>query len=483
MTYPRLYNIDRSGFVLADVLVSLGLVAVFVSGITAMSIETQDIFGRSFTRKAMLDSYVHHQADFDGMMPGDEIEKTYTEASSSINAKARARWYGNDRIETDVSLHDSGQSMAFAAVRAYPYADIAEAAGAALCSPDLASGATVGSYSYLHPADVQGAAPTADITPMMLPVDPLLPLTGLAVKGNTVYITADSSVASDPDLLIVDITDKKRPRILSQIDTGPGLSGLSIAGKYVFAAAASTAAQLHVIRLDSLGAPALVKKYKLPLPTASTTAPMGSAIYYDRKIVYLGTEKWDGQELAAIDVSDPAAPRMVGGLEIGSKVNDIFVKGGTALIASASVEQMRTVDVSHPDRLVKVMSFSPSGSDRQEGNVVAMFEGSSALGRTSGGFDILADHEAFFWPSNASVASSTNISGGTYGIVIDRHHVYVATRDVGKELSVFSHTLATSTASYHSLPVAPQAMTCDGDGLFILAHTAPAIYEIKMYDR
>ena len=74
---------------------------------------------------------------------------------------------------------------------------------------------------------------------------------------------------------------------------------------------------------------------------------------------------------------------------------------------------------------------------------------------------------------------SRNIPGGVYGIVADRHRIYAATRTVNQEFSIFDRTLASSTASYYQLPVAPQTITCDEDRLYILSHTAPVIYEVS----
>ncbi len=64
-------------------------------------------------------------------------------------------------------------------------------------------------------------------------------------------------------------------------------------------------------------------------------------------------------------------------------------------------------------------------------------------------------------------------------MVADRRHIYAATRDVDHELTVFDLGLSSTTASYYALPVAPQTMACDQDRLYILAKTAPVIYEIK----
>jgi hypothetical protein len=356
---------------------------------------------------------------------------------------------------------------------------IADSASTPLCSVDFFDKDLVGSYLSPHSNAIT-------IIPIMLPINPLLPLTDFQVRNGIAYVSDDSSTASDPDLFVIDFKDKNNPKVLSSINTGPGIAAFAIAGIRIYAAAASVAAQLHIIRMDSLNSLALESKYKLPPPYATATEPIGSSIFFDKDKIYLGTEKWDGDEFSVIDVSNPLSPIKIGGLETGSKVNNIFVRDGFAYVADSDEKQLRIVDISQSSMPILTDSFSPSGWLRQEGKRVSSFEGALDFGRTSGGYNITSDYEAFEWaaasPSFSMITSprhSIDIPGGVYGIVADRSHIYLATRQVNKEFQIFDHSLSTTTALAYSLPVAPQTLTCDGDHLYILAATAPVIYEIS----
>ena len=48
-----------------------------------------------------------------------------------------------------------------------------------------------------------------------------------------------------------------------------------------------------------------------------------------------------------------------------------------------------------------------------------------------------------------------------------------------KEFQIFDRSLSTSSVMSYALPVAPQKMTCDGDYLYILAATAPVLYQVS----
>jgi hypothetical protein len=438
----------EKGIILVDILLALSLATFFTALITESSLLAKDIFNRSKSRNFFIDSF---------------------ENSSTTEMKIETRQFGNDMIEKDANV----QGIIFSSVESSS-ANYSEFVGTPLCSVDFFNKNAVGSYRKSNISSVK-------VESITLPTDPLLPLTDLEIRNNIAYISTDSAKASDPDLFIIDIHNKDHPAILSSIDTGPGIASIVIAGKRIFAAAASTAAELHIIRLNNPSQMSLEKKFQLPLPYATATPPFGSSIFYKNALVYLGTERWDGDEFSIIDVNNPVIQIKIGGFETGSKVNNIFVYGKFAYIADSDTDQMRVLNLENINNPVIISSFNPSGSDRQEGKVISFFENNLSLGRTSGGFDIASQHELFVFATSSTLEKydSINVPGGVYGIVADQDHLFLATREVDKEFRIISNKLGTSTDMSFSLPVAPQTITCDNDYLYILAHSAPVIYRIS----
>ena len=384
---------------------------------------------------------------------------------------ARANWYGNDRVQTDIEVMatTSRQSVIFTAVNAYPFVHDSDAQGTSLCSVNLIS-------------DPQNIL----ITPITLPISSLLPLTHLEVRGGIAYLSADSSKASDSDMLILNIRDPLHSYILSAIDTGPGIVSFSIAGNHIFSAAGSTVAQVHIIRFDNMYNQFLEKKYQIPLPYATATPPFGSSIFFNKNTLYLGTEKWIGDEFFIIDVSNPIQPYTLASLNIDTKINDIGIRGDIAYITTSGMQQLVGIDIKDKSYPRIIYSFSPSGWERQDGKIISFFEDKLDMGRTSGGFNIIKDHELFSWAyttldghMDIDGSQSLDIPNGVYGIVIDRNSVYVATREIGKELQIFDTSLSTSTMVSYALPVLPQSMTCDGDSIYVLGKGASIIYKIN----
>ncbi len=481
----------KSGLILIDILVALALGTVFVAVIASASSSARDMFETARERSYALELYEAHKGEFEGMMPYESRSIDILPATATFigmrfgttTISATARWYGNERIQTDISIavdsrhSDRSGPIVFNVVRTYPFDSLSEVIGAPLCSVDFSSRDIVGSYGFQHSV----VRPLfASVIPISLPIDSLLPLTDLEVRNGIAYISADSAAAGDPDLIVADIEDVDGVSVVSSINTGPGIASIVLANDRVFAAAASTAAQLHVIRFDGLGSPSIEQKYSLPLPYATATPPMASSIFFKNGRVYLGTEKWVGEEFSIVDVVSSSSARKIGGLEIGSKVTDVYVDQKNAYITTAGYAQMMIVDITDSGNPVITHEFSPSGWERQEGKLVSAFEDSIIFGRTSGGFNVKNDHEIFAWASSTTTSQSASLDmpGGIYGAIADRPHIFVISRAIDKEIQVFDRSLSATSSVVFSLPVAPRSMTCDGDAFYILASTAPVIYKV-----
>ncbi len=371
--------------------------------------------------------------------------------------------------------------------------NLSDYAGTPLCSNDFIHHDVVGSFNWDHVKD----GTTLDmgklkITPMSLPMNRNIPFTDLQVRNGIAYISGDSATASDPDLFVFDFNNRLQPSLLSSIDTGPGISAISLSQNRIYASTFSTTGQLQIIRLDnpnSAGGPTslvLETKYKLPLPLASTTPTIGSSIFFNKKIIYLGTNKWDGDELSIIDVNNPTSPLKLGGFETGSKIGKIMVQGTTVYLADADQYQLRTLNISNIYSPILNGTFSPSGWSRQEGSALFLSSSSLLFGRTAGGYDITTDHELFVFGTtsllgqiSSSSNRSVNIPGGVYGIIQDKFHTYITTKQFGKEFQIYDNRLSASTSLFLLLPGMPNIMTCDGNRIYVLSSSAPVMFEIS----
>ncbi len=276
--------------------------------------------------------------------------------------------------------------------------------------------------------------------------------TSLVARNGFVYEDSASTVRAQSDFFIIDARAPTTPTLISSLNTGPGLGKLTVVGHYVFAANESSISQLIVIDIANRHFPVVVGKLKLPLPFATSTAPAAHSIFYSNGFIYLGTEKWDGDEFNVIDVTDPAQPHYLGGFKTGTLVNDIYVTGGYAYIADADAHQMRVLDIRNPSQIQEVGFFSPSGSSVLEGKSLSVFMENSTttllyLGRDGGGFNNPNQFELYSFnltsdPFLKNPLAYKDIPGGVYGIEAVNGYVILATRATNTPLQIWDSSLA-----------------------------------------
>ena len=304
--------------------------------------------------------------------------------------------------------------------------------------------------------------------------------TDIEVRNGIVYITSDSNVGSAHDFFIIDVRNPYSPQTVSSLNTGPGLAALEVAGNYVYTANLGTTHQLQIIDISDRNAPILASTLKLPLPRASSTPPRATALFYKNGHVYLGTEKWEGNEFSVIDVNDPHNPQFIGGFKTDTQINSIYINVNEAYVAASDKNQLRVLDVTNPGSMYLIKDFSPSGWETQVGKFITFFEDEYFLGRTTGGFNVVSNHELFALSTSNDEHNSQDIPGGVYGIIERADYIYLATKLLNKEFQIWTSDLTQKIFDY-SLGSQPVALAChentfyfatgDEKGVLILNNT------------
>ncbi len=490
MTYRKYYK-NKKGMIIVDVMLALTLSTLLIFSIIQIIDSSSQVFEQAKMKNYLMNIAMLNMYEFDDLR---EYE-TKKIVISDVVIEASSLPWGNTMQEIlfDIYIDKTNIHEYITVVRKSNSPDnVIDKISNNYCAVNPGLSNIVGDYQYIQNfiSYKNGLTlPSTQIsssTTIVLPLNPLLPPTDFDIHDNIAFISIDSNVASDPDLIVSDITNVNSPIIKSVANTGPGISGFVTNREYLYAAAASTAAQLHILRIGPEYSLSLITKYQLPLPYATATPPLGTSILFANEKVYVGTTKWDGGEFNIIDVKDPTRPFLLGSYDIGSKVENIMIANNVAYISNAGQESLLELDISDPSNIKKIASFSPQGYERQEGKTSTVFEKKLFFGRTSGGFDISNEHELFLWNSTSSIQdifsskyNSVNFSGGIYGFVPSRFDLFSITRKGGNELTIFDNNTSLSMQKSVSLPILPQAITCNDRYIYVLSHNTPAILRLS----
>ncbi len=151
------------------------------------------------------------------------------------------------------------------------------------------------------------------------------------VVGHTAYVTSDS-----PSLRILDVADPTRPVQVGAYEGGAGGSRLAVVDGRVYVNIGTW--EMRIVDVTDSTAPRELGRYKpAPLEQIRGLAVSGHT-------AYLGGER----AFHVVDVSDPAAPRLVSATPLcGAQVMDVQVRGRTAF-ATSWASAACVIDVSDP---------------------------------------------------------------------------------------------------------------------------------------
>lgn len=259
------------------------------------------------------------------------------------------------------------------------------------------------------------------------------PTTAISIKNNFLYLSTDSATQNKPDFYIYDITDPVIPKLLSSLNTGPGVSSFAIAGDYAYLGNQSINGQLEVIDIKNKSQPILMKTYKLPgVYTDGTT--IANTLIYDHGKIFLGTAKSQISELHIIDVTSPLSPKEVGNFEVNAGINALNIKGQNIYIASPASEEIKVVNFANLPSVSQVAGYdAPGGS----GNGKALFRKINTLfmGRTLGGKELNSLDVSSI---NPALLGSEDTQSSINSITGSEDALFLLTTDLNKKIQLWN---------------------------------------------
>jgi len=188
--------------------------------------------------------------------------------------------------------------------------------------------------------------------------------TALDAVNNRLYVTSNKFPPShNKDFFVYDFSfsppSSSSLSLVAELDLNEGLNDVDVADNYAYVASDSLTGELQVIDLTTM---TQIPGATRQLPETNT-AKGRRIFFYDNKI-YIGTDylscpppctPTQNSEFHIYDVSTPSDPNWEGSVNINHNVNDIFVSGDFAYLA--------TSDNNHE---LMVININPSSPDYLE---------------------------------------------------------------------------------------------------------------------
>lgn len=171
-------------------------------------------------------------------------------------------------------------------------------------------------------------------------------VTGLKILGTILVATMNSATSSDPDLLLIDIQDRNKWKLISSLNTGPGVASMAVQGHFVFLANTSINSQFQVVDVGKPENPILVTSLKIPgsISSDSKRNPVITSISSNTNgHIYLGSQKSDLGEIFVADF-DGSKLSYLNSYDTGAIVNDLFADSTGVWATSPSDEELFHLD-------------------------------------------------------------------------------------------------------------------------------------------
>ena len=267
--------------------------------------------------------------------------------------------------------------------------------------------------------------------------------TDVLVKNKTVFITAVAAEKRKPDLFLIDVTNPSSPFIKSKIDTGYGANSLALSDSYVYLAHNRGNNQLQIVDLRDESNPILISQTSLFNNNSEALS-----IFYYNNYVFIGSKTSNGPEFQIFNVSNPNNPTLVSTLEIAGDVNDIFVLGNIAYLATnKSGNELILVDITNINnpQIIKTKSLAQTAL-----SVFPYGQEKILVGTTNGVFILDAN--------NLSLVSYFDAGGPVNDIYAKGYLAFLATANPNQELEIVNISNWTQPYLYSSFNF-PQVAT------------------------
>jgi hypothetical protein len=151
------------------------------------------------------------------------------------------------------------------------------------------------------------------------------------VVGNYAYVVRNDGT---PDFVIYDISTPSSPTVVGSLSLNGVPTNVYVSGNYAYVTNTDDNAELNIINISNPATPSLVGNYN------AAGAADGRGVYVVGNYAYLTRAANGGNnEFVILNVATPSAPIRVSGYNLNVDMNEVYVNGTVAYIATSSDTQ------------------------------------------------------------------------------------------------------------------------------------------------
>jgi Tfp pilus assembly protein PilV len=179
----------------------------------------------------------------------------------------------------------------------------------------------------------------------------------IATSGSYAYMVRKSSTG--PNFIVVNISTPTAPTVTGTLTLAGTPTNIAISGNYAYISNSSTSGELQIVNVATPTVPSLSGTYN-----ASGTAGGGLGVYAVGTTVYLTRAANSGtDEFVIVNAATPSSPTRVGGYGLAVAMNEVYVSGTVAYVATGSdTQEVLPINIATPSAPAAGTAINLSGT-------------------------------------------------------------------------------------------------------------------------
>ncbi len=230
-------------------------------------------------------------------------------------------------------------------------------------------------------------------------------------SGSYAYLVRNS--ATGPNFFVINISTPTNPTVVGSLTLAGTPTNVAVSGNYAYVSNSSSTAELQIVNVTTPTAPALAGTYN------ATGTAGGRGVYVVGTTAYLvrGANA-ASDEFVIVNASTPTSPTRIGGYPLSVNMNEVYVSGTTAYVATASdTQEVLVINMTTPSSLTLGTAINLSGTN--DATTIAGFGTTIVVGQGT----------IFNTVTNATALAPTfrgslTMSGAVQDVAVDSTHNY-----------------------------------------------------------
>jgi len=262
----------------------------------------------------------------------------------------------------------------------------------------------------------------------------------IATAGSYAYLVRNS--ATGPNFFVINISTPTSPTVVGSLTLAGTPTNVTVSGNYAYVSNSSSTSELQIVNVTTPNTPGLAGTYNAPGSSA------GLGVYAVGTTVYLArAANAANNEFVVVSAATPASPVRITGYNLNITMNEVYVNGTIAYIATGSdTQELLVINMAASPTLTLGTALNLTGTT--DARTIDGYGSMLTIGQGTALYTVNLSN-----PSAPTLASTMTMPGTVNDVTLDSTHGYafVGTNYATGELQIINMNTITAPVTLSSV--------------------------------